>query len=500
VPARPKRVSTRIGLAILGIAVLAIANSGIALLAITQVTRIVNAAIDENFSSIRASDQLDICLLRQNALTRNYILDGGKTGHWLENLADAERQFDHWLAVAKQGVSSPREEQLLRDFEACYRQYANVRDQALASYQAGATGQAQANAVLGLSDLYGKARQLCLDVSAVNQQQFDATLARASRNRVWAAWAVVLGTLLTLALTLFLTALFFVGVFFPLRRMVNEAQAVSGQSGLAIPAGGDELRIVAQYLRTLMNDALDSRAAARSRQMQLEHAERLASVGRLAANVAHEIRNPLNAIRLWLHSIEKATGDHPELQADFRAIIEEIARLERIVRTFLEFSRPPLLRLRLQDVTAILTKASKLSQPRMVESSREFCLQAADPLPPVSVDEDQFLQVLLNLLNNALEASPDGTPIRLTAAVETSPDGPPLLAIRVTNRGPAISAEVHERIFEPFFSTKQEGTGLGLCIAAQIIAGHGGRLALESSTDEETTFAIWLPVATPSAS
>ena len=319
---------------------------------------------------------------------------------------------------------------------------------------------------------------------------------QARQQRIRAAWVVVAATVLTLALTLLLIGVFFRSILVPLRRLVAEARGADIDSKPAIPAGGeDELLLVGQYFRAMMSDAADSRATERSRQAQLQHAEKLASVGRLAASVAHEIRNPLNAIRLWLHSIQRATADRTDLGGDFQSIIDEIGRLERIVRTFLEFSRPPLLRPSVQSLEPILQKVAKLLEPKAMERGNQLALDSAPALPPVSVDADPLEQVLLNLLNNALEASCDGAPVRLATTQEPGSDGRAVVAVRVTNRGTPIPPDVAERIFEPFFSTKRAGTGLGLCIAAQIVAGHGGRLRLESSTDEGTTFVIFLPAA-----
>ncbi len=113
----------------------------------------------------------------------------------------------------------------------------------------------------------------------------------------------------------------------------------------------------------------------------------------------------------------------------------------------------------------------------------------------VCADADQFKQVLVNLLNNAAEATPPEGQVRLQVSRESDADGRAMIVLRVSNTGPAMSDEARRRLFEPFFSTKEEGTGLGLCIAASIMARHEGRLLLESSVEGRTTFAVWVPAA-----
>ena len=116
-------------------------------------------------------------------------------------------------------------------------------------------------------------------------------------------------------------------------------------------------------------------------------------------------------------------------------------------------------------------------------------------LPHVMADADQLKQVLLNLLGNAADSMACGGEIHITCHAERDADGRPMVVVRICDTGSGMPQDVQHRIFEPFFSTKEKGTGLGLCIAAQIMARHDGGLVLESSTEKGTTFAIWVPIA-----
>ena len=112
-------------------------------------------------------------------------------------------------------------------------------------------------------------------------------------------------------------------------------------------------------------------------------------------------------------------------------------------------------------------------------------------------DPEQLRQVLSNLLDNAADATPEGGEIRIEVAAEAEAGGRPMVVVRVHDTGPGMTAEVQRRVLEPFFTTKDDGTGLGLCIATEIMARHKGRLVLEASTERGTTFAVWIPVAAP---
>ena len=119
----------------------------------------------------------------------------------------------------------------------------------------------------------------------------------------------------------------------------------------------------------------------------------------------------------------------------------------------------------------------------------------AEHLPPVMADADQLKQVLINVLDNAVEATNEDGEIQITIDTGCEPDDRSMVVVRVQDTGRGMPQDVRERIFEPFYTTKDDGTGLGLCIAAQIMARHGGRLVLESSTRRGTTFAVWIPIA-----
>jgi signal transduction histidine kinase len=257
----------------------------------------------------------------------------------------------------------------------------------------------------------------------------------------------------------------------------------------------DELRMMGNHLRTLMSDVSDTRSRLDRSRNQLLIAEKLASVGRLAASVAHEIRNPLTAMKMWLFSIREAVQGNADLVRKLGIISEEISRLESIVRDFLEFSRPQTLDCQPQDVGAVIDQTLELLGPRFQGEKIKITCTPRPALPPVMADSAQLKQVLLNLLGNAADAMADGGEIRITSNAENDADGRPMVVVRICDAGPGIPQDIKCRIFEPFFTTKEKGTGLGLCIAAQVMVRHNGGLVLESSTEKGTTFAVWMPIA-----
>jgi signal transduction histidine kinase len=198
---------------------------------------------------------------------------------------------------------------------------------------------------------------------------------------------------------------------------------------------------------------------------------------------------------MWLFSIQQSVGNDEQLGRKLAIVFQEITRLENIVRSFLEFSRPPAMKLAAHDVGALIASTLDLFSQRAQQSGVHLLGPAANRLPPVLADPEQLKQVLVNLLSNAADVTPRGGEIRVTASCEPDPKGRRMVVVRVRDTGPGMPEDVRQRIFEPFYSTKDTGTGLGLCIAAAIVARHEGRLVLESAAPGGTSFAMWIPAA-----
>lgn len=228
----------------------------------------------------------------------------------------------------------------------------------------------------------------------------------------------------------------------------------------------------------------------------IERQEKLASLGVLASGVAHEIRNPLTAIKFRLFSLKKAVPALGENE-DATVIAAEINRLERIVKDFLKFARPTEPELTTLPAERVLREAGDFLKPQLDRASISLRFDLQDELW-VHADAQQMKQVLLNLIHNAAEAIGSNGVITLGLRAEEAEFGGkegPAVVLTVADTGKGMSAEVQTRLFDPFFTTKEGGTGLGLAIAARIIEKHGGNLYYNTKVDKGTTFEIVLPRA-----
>jgi signal transduction histidine kinase len=229
----------------------------------------------------------------------------------------------------------------------------------------------------------------------------------------------------------------------------------------------------------------------------IERQQKMAHFGELAAGVAHEIRNPLTAIRARLFTLQKTLTTGTSAHDDTLVIRNEIDRLNRIVTDFLQLARPA--EPRLVPITAepLLREVRQLFAPQCEKQRIDLKVETTNGARFLA-DPQQMKQVLINLIQNAADSiEMDGT-ITLRARPDTSrlaKQSSEAVVIEVEDTGPGIPPAVQRRLFDPFFSTKEGGTGLGLSIAAQIVNNHGGKLEFQTQPGAGTTFAIILPAS-----
>lgn len=231
----------------------------------------------------------------------------------------------------------------------------------------------------------------------------------------------------------------------------------------------------------------------RGLQARAEHARKLAELGTLAAGVVHELANPLTAVAAYSESLvqklSRAGGDPADL-AKLRRIHEASRRLQRLARDLMAYARPPAEARAPLDLAALLDEAAGLCEP-VLRAAGARVERALRPVPAVRGQRGSLVQVFVNLVTNAAQAlRPGGGVVRLESAVERG-----RVAARVRDDGRGMPPEVQRRVFEPFFTTREDGggTGLGLAIVQGIVERHGGAIEVESRPGRGTAFTVLLP-------
>ena len=300
-------------------------------------------------------------------------------------------------------------------------------------------------------------------------------------------------TLAVLFVTTLVTGFFVWRFTRPIKELSTAARKVAGGDfDVQVPADRmDEMGTLA----SAFNDMTGKLSRARELEMQLHQAEKGAVVGRLAAAIAHEIRNPLNYINLTLDHLRSSFApEDPEKRKTFIQLADqlktEVARINRHITDFLKYSRPSKLDLQNVDIRAEAEDALRFVEVRAAECGIKTSIIQDGELPRVVADRESLRSVLTNLVINAVEAI-DGAGGSIS--IRLSNLGTNSVKVEITDSGCGIAAEDISKVFEPYFSTKETGTGLGLAIVKKAIDDHGGTISVASKEGDGTTFTIILP-------
>ena len=441
--------------------------------------------IDKNMASFQAAENLEIALLRQKGYLTYYFLDGNP--EWLNNLTQNHQSFLEWLGKAHNSATTPGMTEILNKIDTKYRDYIKEREQVINLYKAGDRDKG-AKLHWEIRHQFLEIYNLCENYKLVNQgiifQIKNESLAQARFIK-------------TLAL-LVMPSVIFLGLFLGyilIKQLLEPIRQLSMETGLNAGASREpnEVQALSRRVHDLIENVDQAQTNLERSQAHLLQAEKMAMVGKLAAGVAHSIRNPLTSVKMRLFSMGRTLDLTPTQKEDFEVISEEIRHIDTIVANFLEFSRPPKLKIQKVSPSDVVEMALQLLRHRLESYNVEVKLERHRPLPEVWADPDQLKEVLINLLTNACEAMKSGGAIVIQEKETFLQSIGQVITIQVSDNGPGIPESIQDKIFQPFFTTKEEGTGLGLSIAARILGEHGGWLDLESREDQGTTFTINLP-------
>jgi signal transduction histidine kinase len=438
---------------------IAVGLMGVAIFGVTLVLQILAADARARLSQIdvesfRIADHFRDKLRYSNDRMRRYATTEDSTA-WDEFLA-ASRELNDWVEGEQGRLNTAREQQLLGQMHSAYAAY---RERAAALRALMLTDRSKTGASLAEYNGFMEQSRRFLDLGQeLGRAHFDSrnkTVEHASR-----ILTLLRGSVLVLVGLLFvfgfaLTSVVYRDLLAPLRVNLVKSQALA------------------------------------------ERNEKMAALGLLAAGVAHEIRNPLTAIKTALFLQLKKSAAGSAEQSDAEVIEREILRLERIVNEFLLFARPAQPQFETALADQPMQEAAALLAPQLAKAQVELVREVAPGLA-AKMDPAQIKQVLINLVQNAAESIERGGRITLRARPDRrhlANGESDVVVLEVADTGKGIPPEIEKRLFDPFFTTKHKGTGLGLSIAARIVEMNGGALQYQTQLNRGTTFAIVLPRA-----
>jgi signal transduction histidine kinase len=473
---------------LIGLTVLGTMASGISLLYAWHMRKALDRSLTEDLWETIATADLDIALLRQKGLVASYLLEQGN-GKWLGDLPRYDAEFRLTIDKMLKECASAAECAMLRDIKGAYDEYDRVRDHVVALYKEGRHNEATDMYLQQIGAQYARVAKLSSRHLSHKRADLEK-VSRSSQNQVWRlTFFVIASALLTAALGGALIWLLFERLYRPLRELAVTAESLTAREGRqAASTEEDDLKALERSLKILVSDLSGTRADLDATRRQLQHSERLASVGNAVAQLLHDIKNRLLVVGLYTTSISRNAGNVQQTRTQSKVVLDELRKLENILRDIRDFSKPMTLHQEMASLNLLVEKttgrlAEQLPAGTVIE--QDLDRDIADLL----LDQERIEQVVINLIHNGLEALGSEGKIR----VATRRDGTQGVILTIEDNGPGIPEPVRQRIFDPFFTTKRTGNGLGLAICREIIEEHGGSIRLDTQFTRGARFEVRFP-------
>ncbi len=461
-------------------------------------------------ATMRSVQQLVLSITEVRSELADFLATGDRTH--LEAVPATCEQTKHWLRATEDLVDDDKEIALTRrirdGFQRFLAEFRGLSKTPLDHDKRRAIQ--QLNSDLSVRGMLVPAKELLDLEEELNHKSVDYNLGMAGRIAMILGLLAVCGSVAGLVAGVGIARSVtrsIVKLYVPVRVASGRLEEVIGPVDVIPSAGIENLDVLLHRMANHVGKVVD-----RLQQSQLEvlRAEQMAALGHLAAGLAHELRNPLTAMKILIQKAAKVQSGNGLTDRDFTVLEAETARLEHSIQTFLDFARPPKLEKWLGDVRVAIQQTLDLVRARADGQCVQIRCDLADSPLMIEADHEQLRQVLLNILCNALDTLTQGGNIRMTAAESKSAPGQGAepatrecasrsvswITITVADDGPGLPKDLGDRVFEPYMSTKDTGIGLGLAICRRIVHSHGGQIMADNVPEGGAVFTVRLPTGT----
>jgi signal transduction histidine kinase len=460
-----------------------------------HMNQLVHKILEENVPSLKAAEELEIALLDMKGFTANYLLDEDEK--WLDMFLIKKSTFMDWLTEARQRIHTDQEKILLNEIHQFFARYIDFQNEVIQYANQKDRKKAYRILTAEMREAFDTIYNKCEELIAINENAMLRTsLLIEKKNRILNQtmyFIGIMGILWGIGIGLFLAR----SITRPLYELVLKVKsATHGEfiEKVDIP-DETELELLGTHVKKLIDKIHETNWNLERSRKALIQSEKLASLGKIAAGFAHEIRNPLTAIKMILYSLQKEIPQSTETKKDFFVIFKEMHRMENFLEDFLEFSKPPKPNFRSIQIRQVLNQTLNLMDSQIKKKKIRLITKFETDLPALFADEDQLKQVFINIILNAIQSMEKGDKLTIrTSKVRAIDSDREMMQIDIQDTGTGITPEMLDKIFDPFITNKEDGTGLGLFIVYQIVYNHGGYIEAVNNPDRGATFSIKLPI------
>ncbi|MEZ5359274.1 MAG: ATP-binding protein [Candidatus Zixiibacteriota bacterium] len=471
---------------ILGVLLLIIISIGVSQFIYTfHIQSSASTLYNDGIQTVLTVQELKNTLTSQKGFVSYFVLDKDTT--WFDLLSENKLVFDSLLAELERLDRDEQTSGILHQIKTEYIRYDSVRNTVIAEYRAGNFDVGQGLHVklrhhflkiLELTDSYTDRHThgLTMRIDALKSQ---ATRVRAGTTAAIGA-AIILSALLILLLR--------VEIFKPIKSLASQ---LGNNNQNTEPV--NEVTELGHQIHGLLEDVDKGQAELQKSRTKLVESEKMAVVGKLAAELAHGIRSPMTSIEMRLYSLEQAMMLDDDQKDNLQAIYNDLHHLDAVIANFLEFSRPPRLLKHKIDIEQPIERALLLLEQKLRRRKIEVTLTP----PPCQLfcfaDAERLKEVFVNLLVNSCDAIGESGKVSIVVSIDEVQADEHTIIIRISDSGPGIPDAVLEKLWSPFVTTKEDGTGLGLSIAKRIIEEHDGTITANADRSSGAEFIIVLP-------
>ncbi|MFO0579308.1 MAG: ATP-binding protein [Polyangia bacterium] len=497
-PPSPRALTQRLVIAsIISMITLAVV-CGFGISSLRRLSALSDTEVAQRMTLLNESEVFQLVLF-QKGFAVDYMFTGDE--RWLRELERSRKEFAEWLPETQRTADSEEERDLLRRIDEAYRALDRERSDMLARYKEGRLDEVKQS--------LQRTHTMMQSLVSLSQEFVHAASAQARSERDAVQSTMRRDTTLLLGGSLFGMAASLLVGFFVARRVARpiyelqlQVESAAQRTRIEVPPGRAGFEALGEHMGAILRKIEETDAAIAEQRRRLIQSEKMSAIGEVTAKLAHEILNPLAGIKAAVQLLARTRDEGPAAIAardTAHVISSEIARVEQLVRRLLTYARPLSPRLQVSEVVPLLDLASDAGRSELARAGVTLERRVAEDLPEVEVDPVLITQALSNLLINAAQASTTGGRIHIRAD-RRELDGNGFISIRVIDDGPGIAPEVLPKLFQPFFTTKPHGNGLGLVISQHIAREHGGSLFARNREDARgAEFELLLPVAPPAA-
>jgi len=441
--------------------------------------------MDKELVKYQITEKMETALVNQKGFVTYFYLDQDPV--WLEQLGIYRQVFKERLEEIALLPNTESQKKRIEDVRKNYSEYITRINQVISFYKSGETEKGF-QLHLQVRKNFFEIMKTCSAYKEVQTANIQASWDTSRTQGQHLIVSVAGTTIIVFMLVMTLIILLITRILDPLHLLTIEAKRDKHPA-----ADLDDVQQLSENVHELLEDAGHAKEELKQSRAILVQSEKLALVGKLAAGMAHSIRNPLTSVKMRLFSLGRTLDLSNSQKEDFDVIAEEIRHLDIIVQNFLEFSRPPKLAMQLISPSAVVEQSLQLLEHRLKSYNVTVTISRKQEITAILCDPEQLKEVFVNLIVNACEAMKTGGEITISES-EVTDSKSRYASIEIADNGPGIPDSIIESIFQPFVSTKDEGTGLGLSIAARILAEHNGQLGVSSQNGQGSTFTLTLPI------